>query len=126
MGISLAVMYGFIQRIDENTYQFELYQELRDGRQTISGYLRMQSASQTVVEAAFEPDINDAWTIMIAIMMLIAASQYREGAIFSVIILVVFGLYFYRSRNKGDKPPRQAKSPPVSELLWYFERTLKS
>lgn len=129
MGLSLAVMYGFIERIDDTTYQFELFQDLKDGRQTISGFLRMQSTSQTLVEAAFEPDINHGWTIMLVIVftvVLITASQSMEGAIVSVTIVVIFGIYLYRNRGMRNKPLRQNISPPISELLWYFERTLKS
>ncbi len=131
MGFSFATMQGFVEQIDENIYQFELYQVLQKGQQTIQGNLHIQAASQTLIEAVFEQERHPAWAVQIicigvSVIIFAIYGQLNQLVAIASVILTIIGMYLLIRRGMKWKLPRQSKSPPISELLWYFERTLKS
>jgi hypothetical protein len=129
MGMSFAHMQGHLEKIDASTYEFLLYQELKNSRETVSGRFIAQTASSTLIEASFKRDMRSDWMFIPILFITIVtcfAGSTALGLVALAITTALLGLYIYLKRKAKNSPPRKPKYAPASELLWYFERTLKN
>ncbi len=128
VGISFALIYGRIEKVDDKTYVFSLYQHFKNGRQAVYGHLIAQTDSSTLVDASFTMERPAGWEyigeIIIATVVLAASKSLAALIVVAIIILIVL-IFLFTTRNKRSRLPRQLSSPPTSELLGYFERALK-
>ena len=130
MGMNFAHMQGYLQKIDAVTYEFSLYQELKNQRVTISGRFVAQSASTTLVKAWFRRDYSAVvWIAAIPLLFMMIGSCFAASLIWGLVALAILtalvGLYLYSKQKTTANPQPNSKYAPASELLWYFERTLK-
>ncbi len=113
---------GHVEKVDAVTYEFSLYQPYRGGHK-ITGHLYVETESTTRIEATHTVD-RSSWlsgiifAVVLMIMMFIV--QIPNGdlstafIISGILVAVTISIMFI-----------SAKSQHVSQLVWYFERTLK-
>ena len=132
MGVRNAMMQGHLEKTDDITYTFSLYQDLRFGRETVSGRLKGQSESSTVIDAQLtnsNPLGGAGGSSFILILLLASLCGFASSRVSAALGLITLGLLFgilLFARWKRKSAPPSAPKPPISELLWYFERTLKN
>ncbi len=135
MGMSFAFMRGNIQKINESSYEFSLYQNLKYWKETVEGRFVTLNSSTTQVEASFSrggsswrlPPEKEKFLIPIIIITTLLCgfmTPMPYGLIIAIIIAATVGFIQYTNWKRMSSPPKPMP-PPASELLWYFERTLK-
>jgi hypothetical protein len=135
MGMSFAYMQGSFEQLDKITYKFSLYQNLKYWRETVSGHLIAQTEATTLIEASFtrgdpptpmDPDKARLLLPIVIISTLVCGllTPMPWGLIIPIIILIMVSLVLYTNWKRKNSPPKPMP-PPASELLWWFERTLK-
>ena len=129
MGMSFATMQGHLEKIDDTTYEFSLYQELKNQRETVSGRFIAQTVSSTLIEASFKRDIRSDWVYIPILLITIVtcfAGSTALGLVALTILAALLGLFIYTKQRAKMHPERKPQlREPASELLWYFQRTFK-
>jgi len=136
MGMSFAHMQGHLEKIDDSTYEFSLYQNLKHWRETVSGRFIAQSKSTTLIEASFSRGSSrismmpeqEKFLLPIIIIAIGACGLMTPmpwGLIIPISLFFMIGFILYTNKKRQTSPPKPMP-PPASELLWYFERNLKN
>ncbi len=131
MGSLFTTIEGEVDMVDETTCKFRLYQDVsKGGRRNIVGYLYAQNASSTEVDAIFGIERYPYAFLLIASMLftiLVTFLFLQEILMALVVVLLTSGFFYleHRRRSSPPQPPRLFKKEPMSQLLWWFERTLK-
>lgn len=134
MGMEFATMRGYIEKVDEITYEFSVYQNLKFGRKAINGRFIAVSSSSTRIEGTFlygvtvnrVPPEREKFLmpiLIISTMICGLMTPMPAGLIVMALIAAVVGLVLYTNQKRLSSPPPLRE--PVSELYWWFKRTLK-
>jgi hypothetical protein len=122
MGCLYTAIKGHIEKVDETTYQFTLYQDYRGGHK-IAGHLYAQSDSTTLIDALHTVDRSSWLTglfFVVTVVIIAFAVELPKGEVataieVSIVFVVVTAAIILLS----------LKAQSISQLLWWFERTLK-
>ncbi len=132
MGSPFTPIEGEVEIIDATTCKFRLYQDVSSTRRhTITGYLYAQTESSTAVDAVFgiNRQSEQAFLTLVTLLgVIIIALVISHQIIAAIIAGFILGTAFYFERRVRSNPPRQPREftkEPMSQLVWWFERTLK-
>lgn len=132
-GMEFATMQGHIEKINETTYEFLLFQNLRYGAGRIKGYLIAANSSSTQIEASFfgispnrVPPEREKFlipTLIVSTIICGLMTPMPVGLIIMALIAAVVALILYTNQKRLTLPSPLRE--PISELYWWFKRTLK-
>ncbi len=122
MGCLYTAIKGHVEKVDDTTYIFTLYQNYRGGHK-ITGRLIAQSESSTLIDALHTVD-RASWptgilfaVVMIAVLFVVETpkGEISNALWLSIVfVIVTVGIIFTSLRAQS-----------ISQLVWWFERTLK-
>ena len=122
MGCLYTVTKGKIEKVDDTTYKFVLYQDYLGGHK-ITGHLFAQTESNTLIDALHTVDRSRWWMgiLFVAILIVVIFIEVapKQG------IVTALGLSAILLAMTGSILLVSLKAQPLSQLLWWFEHTLK-
>ena len=124
LGCSFDRIQGKIEKVDERTYKFLLYQVSKGQRYSVEGYLYVETESSTLVDSYHVTEkivLISLFIPMSVLIVLIFNDQLQKQGLLNallaagVIIIILVGLIAFNNWIES-----------LSQLVWYIERTLKN
>ena len=130
MGDIFTNIEGKVVMLDESTCNFTLYQRVSKGANPIIiGDLHRESENKTLVDAVFTRQTRPLWEFGIIVLMIIAMLFIIQQVVLGILCTLLWAIILYivwRNKSLPLQSPRIIKKEPMSQLLWWFERTLKN